>query len=413
MPAPPARRPSVETTDERDGGNVRLRNYVGGRWVEPPTAVETLDDVDPASGEVAALVPLSGAAEVDAAVAAARAAQPGWRAVPPQERARAVLALREELLTRAATSWPRWSAPTWARRWPTPTARSGAGSSRSSRRRRSPHLLKGETLEGVARRRRRRAGAPAGRRGRRDHPVQLPGDDPALVPALRDRLRQHLRPQALRAGPAAGGADRRAGRRGRGDPGRRRQPRPRRPRRGRRRSSTTRGSTPISFVGQAETARHRRRAARAANGKRVQALGGAKNSLVVMPDADLERAIAGDHGLRLRRRRPALPGRLGLRRWSATRRGGARSARRWSRRPRRSGRRRRRPGDRRLPDGLGRGARAGRGGDRRAAEARGRRAAARRPRRRRRRPAPCSARRSPTPPTPSPSSPATSSSARC
>ena len=54
-----------------------------------------------------------------------------------------------------------------------------------------PHLMKGETLEGVAARRRRRDGPPAGRRGRRDHPVQLPGDDPALVPALRDRLRQH------------------------------------------------------------------------------------------------------------------------------------------------------------------------------------------------------------------------------
>ena len=49
-----------------------------------------------------------------------------------------------------ATSSPRWSPPTWARPWPTPTARSAAASSRSSRPPRIPHLLKGETLEGVA-----------------------------------------------------------------------------------------------------------------------------------------------------------------------------------------------------------------------------------------------------------------------
>ena len=58
----------------------RLPNYVGGAWVEVD-GVETLADVDPASGATVAEVPLSGAAEVDAAVAAARAAQPGWRRV--------------------------------------------------------------------------------------------------------------------------------------------------------------------------------------------------------------------------------------------------------------------------------------------------------------------------------------------
>jgi malonate-semialdehyde dehydrogenase (acetylating)/methylmalonate-semialdehyde dehydrogenase len=46
----------------------------------------------------------------------------------------------------------------------------------------------------------------------------------------------------------------------------------------------------ISFVGRAETARTIAKAA-AATGKRVQALGGAKNSLVVMPDAHLPTAV--------------------------------------------------------------------------------------------------------------------------
>ncbi|MGC1166153.1 MAG: hypothetical protein WA862_08590, partial [Solirubrobacterales bacterium] len=48
----------------------RLANSVDGGW-RGVGGVEVLEDVEPASGEVAALVPLSGAAEVDAAVAAA------------------------------------------------------------------------------------------------------------------------------------------------------------------------------------------------------------------------------------------------------------------------------------------------------------------------------------------------------
>ena len=51
----------------------------------------------------------------------------------------------------------------------------------------------------------------------------------------------------------------------------------------------------ISFVGQASTARYIAERS-AATGKRCQALGGAKNSLVVMPDADLEPTVAGIMG---------------------------------------------------------------------------------------------------------------------
>jgi len=50
------------------------------------------------------------------------------------------------------------------------------------------------------------------------------------------------------------------------------------------------GIDAVSFVGRAETARIVAEGA-VATGKRVQALGGAKNSLVVMPDADLGQAI--------------------------------------------------------------------------------------------------------------------------
>src|SRR5438132_8623011 len=47
----------------------------------------------------------------------------------------------------------------------------------------------------------------------------------------------------------------------------------------------------ISFVGSAPVARHVYESA-AAGGKRVQALGGAKNHIVVMPDADVELAVS-------------------------------------------------------------------------------------------------------------------------
>ena len=74
--------------------------------------------------------------------------------------------------------------------------------------------------------------------------------------------------------------------------------------------STTREIDAISFVGQASTARYIAERS-AANGKRFQALGGAKNSLIVMPDADLDVTVPAIMSLGVRRRRPALPGRLG------------------------------------------------------------------------------------------------------
>src|SRR3954453_20324674 len=74
-----------------------LQNYAGGAWFDS-AATEALDDRDPATGELAARIPLSGASDIDAAVRAARAAQPAWRDGPPPERARAVLAFRDALV---------------------------------------------------------------------------------------------------------------------------------------------------------------------------------------------------------------------------------------------------------------------------------------------------------------------------
>src|ERR671933_2984218 len=74
-----------------------LDNYVAGAWTPASDASDALDVTNPATGEVLARVPLSGAADLDAAVRAARAALPEWRAVAVIERARRLFALRERL----------------------------------------------------------------------------------------------------------------------------------------------------------------------------------------------------------------------------------------------------------------------------------------------------------------------------
>ncbi len=70
-----------------------LRNYVGGEWVAPSTT-EYLDLSNPATGEALGRVPLSGARDVDQAVAAAQAAFLKWREVPPVVRARYLFKLK-------------------------------------------------------------------------------------------------------------------------------------------------------------------------------------------------------------------------------------------------------------------------------------------------------------------------------
>ncbi|MGV1049327.1 MAG: CoA-acylating methylmalonate-semialdehyde dehydrogenase [Solirubrobacterales bacterium] len=84
---------------EQAQGARQLRNYVGGAWV-PSASERRLEVTDPASGEALARVPLSTAAELDAAVAAARSALPAWREVSVVERGRRLFALREGLVAR-------------------------------------------------------------------------------------------------------------------------------------------------------------------------------------------------------------------------------------------------------------------------------------------------------------------------
>jgi malonate-semialdehyde dehydrogenase (acetylating)/methylmalonate-semialdehyde dehydrogenase len=62
----------------------QLRNHIDGAWTE--TGGAWLDVENPATGSVIARMPLSGAGDVDAAVRAAQAAFPAWAATPADRR---------------------------------------------------------------------------------------------------------------------------------------------------------------------------------------------------------------------------------------------------------------------------------------------------------------------------------------
>jgi len=71
-----------------------LENYVGGRWVA--SDAKSFSDVhNPATGELLARVPLGTASDVDRAVQAALKAYPAWRMTPPVNRVKPLFKLKE------------------------------------------------------------------------------------------------------------------------------------------------------------------------------------------------------------------------------------------------------------------------------------------------------------------------------
>src|SRR5512139_3193519 len=72
----------------------KLHLWINGQHVRAQSS-RTGDVFDPASGEVIRRVPLAGKADVDVAVAAARAAFPAWRETTPLRRARILTRFRE------------------------------------------------------------------------------------------------------------------------------------------------------------------------------------------------------------------------------------------------------------------------------------------------------------------------------
>jgi malonate-semialdehyde dehydrogenase (acetylating)/methylmalonate-semialdehyde dehydrogenase len=70
-----------------------LRNYVGGQWVKAD-ATGTVPVINPATGEAITAAPLSGTADVERAVQAATAAWQTWRRVPPGDRIQPLFRLK-------------------------------------------------------------------------------------------------------------------------------------------------------------------------------------------------------------------------------------------------------------------------------------------------------------------------------
>ncbi|WP_405911947.1 aldehyde dehydrogenase family protein [Streptomyces sp. NBC_00963] len=73
--------------------------YIGGEW-RPAAGPDTIAVVNPADEQVIGHVPAGTPEDVDAAVRAARAAFPGWAATAPAERAARIGALRDVLVAR-------------------------------------------------------------------------------------------------------------------------------------------------------------------------------------------------------------------------------------------------------------------------------------------------------------------------
>ena len=77
-----------------------LSNFIDGKF-QAPIAGTTSEIINPATGQAYTTAPVSGSADVDAAMAAAAAAFPDWRDSTPSERSRALLKIADAIEARA------------------------------------------------------------------------------------------------------------------------------------------------------------------------------------------------------------------------------------------------------------------------------------------------------------------------
>jgi len=73
---------------------MEILNYINGEWVKPKVT-EYFDVINPATGQVIARTPLSSAADVDSAAQAASNALPEWRRTPVNDRVQYLFKLRD------------------------------------------------------------------------------------------------------------------------------------------------------------------------------------------------------------------------------------------------------------------------------------------------------------------------------
>lgn len=262
-------------------------NYVGGEWVSPRPG-RTLPVTNPATGEEIARTPLSTSGDVGAAVAAAAQAFPGWRSTPVAERARVLFRLRH-LLAEHKEELARLLTVEHGKVLSETRGEIQRGIENLEHAAGAPTLMMGDTVEDIA------PGIdctsvrqPLGVFGiitPYNFPVMIPlwfwpyaivtGNTVVLKPSEQDPLtHQKIVELAEEAGlppgvlnVAHGGQE----------------------------TVEALCDHPeiagVSFVGSSRVARIVYARA-AATGKRVQALGGAKNHLVVLPDADMDLTLA-------------------------------------------------------------------------------------------------------------------------
>ena len=77
---------------------MEVLNYINGEWVKPNVS-EYVDVINPATGQLITKTPLSTKAEVEAAAKAASKAFPAWRRTPVQDRVQYLFKLRDLLKT--------------------------------------------------------------------------------------------------------------------------------------------------------------------------------------------------------------------------------------------------------------------------------------------------------------------------
>ena len=262
-----------------------LGHWIGGRWVDAQSS-ERIPVHDPATGDVLGSVPLGGEADAARAVAAAVAAFPDWRATPPAQRVRFLFEFKVQLeahFDALARTLTREHGKTLDE------ARGDVrrGIDNVERAIGIPSLLMGEALEDVG----RDVDCEAVRQPIGVFAAICPFNFPAMVPlwflpyaiacgntfVLKPSEQVPLTASLLADLMQASGLP----------PGV---------------VNVLHGSRAavdalldhpdvrgISFVGSSPVAHYIYRRA-AESGKRVQALGGAKNFVVVMPDADMDRA---------------------------------------------------------------------------------------------------------------------------
>ena len=262
-----------------------LHHFVNGKPQEG-TSGRFGDIFDPAKSELTARVPFAGADEVRAAVASAKAAQPAWAAVPAVRRARVMFKLKE-LIERHMDDLARIVTSEHGK-----TVEDAKGSITRGLEVVEfacgiPHLLKGDYTQNVGTSvdsfsMRQPLGVCAGITPF-NFPAMIPlwmfplsiacGNAFVLKPSEKDpSLPLRLAELALEAGLPEGvlnvvNGNKEAVDALLADP----------------------DVASISFVGSTPIAEYIY-ATGAAQGKRVQALGGAKNHMIVMPDADLDQA---------------------------------------------------------------------------------------------------------------------------